>query len=465
MPRFLIAAVISVATVQVSLSFQSLTPGEGDVAVIRLDPTKRYQTISGWEAVSNAGQAMPTRHLFKQQLLEDAVNDLGLNRVRLEVRSGSEHQRDTTAEFDTGLLTRAEHRAIWYATVNDNKDPKVINWSGFHFTELDFKIDEVVNPLRALLRARGEELYVVVTYVAFTIQNAKGAEYIHTDPEEYAEFVLATYTHIRDKYGWEPDAWEVILEPSNGNPWNGAMIGRAIVAAAKRLSAAGFSPRFIAPSAKGMAKVVPLYEELSAVRGARALVSEISYHRYDDASETVLRAIATRAAQYRVATSMLEYIGAGYEQLHEDLKVGNVSAWQQFVLAPVGPGPRDNGAQLYWIDNSNPAAPKAVMGSRTKFLRQYFKFVRRGAVRIEAMTSNSGFDPVAFVNPDGRTVVVVKAASAGEWSIDGFQTGTYGIKYTTRTEYDVDRPDVTIAEGDNLIASIPAPGVLTVYER
>jgi len=102
------------------------------------------------------------------------VHDAGINRLRLEIRSGAENSSDT--------------------------------WSGFHFSEMDDAIERIVNPLRAVIEADGEKLYVNVNYVAFTGQ-IKGAGYIHDDPDEYAEFILATYLHLQDKYGWVPDSW------------------------------------------------------------------------------------------------------------------------------------------------------------------------------------------------------------------------------------------------------------------
>ena len=90
---------------------------------------------------------------------------------------------------------------------------------------MDNTIDRIVNPLRAALAAKGEKLIVNVNYVAFTGQITSGL-YIHNDPAEYAEFVLATYLHLQEKYGWVPDLWEVLLEPDNVSQWNGRLLGR-----------------------------------------------------------------------------------------------------------------------------------------------------------------------------------------------------------------------------------------------
>ena len=103
------------------------------------------------------------------------------------------------------------------------------------------------------------------------------------------------------------------------------------------------------------------------------------------------------------------------------------------------------------------------MASRTKFLRQYFKYIRRGAVRIGAASTNASFDPVAFINAGGQYVVVVKAAAGGSFSIAGLPAGTYGIKYTTSKNYNMDEPDVEVNSGAAASASIPDAGVATIY--
>lgn len=429
--------------------------------IIILDSKTTYQSIVSWEATAWAMQdSSPAFANYSDELFDLAINDLGLNRLRVEVRSGAENQEDYWSQYQTGDINYSEWRSHRYSTVNDNSDPYVINWTGFQFSELDNTIEKIVLPMKQVIEAKGEKLYVNVNYVAFTSQIGQGLEYIHDDPEEYAEFVLATYLHLQSNYSLVPDYWEMILEPDNVAEWDGTLIGNAIVAAANRLDANGFNPSFVAPSTTSMANAISYFDAMIAVPGALGNLSEYSYHRYSGVSDNNLRAIANRGTQYRINTSMLEHIGSGYQDLHKDLKIGNNSAWQQYVLAG---GSGDSGGKYYLIDDSDPANPIITMGSRTKFLRQYFKFVRSCAVRIGATTNNNSFDPVAFINIDGQYVVVVKADAGGSISIQGLPAGAYGIKYTTSSQYDVDLANKTIGTSGMLNTSIPASGVLTVY--
>lgn len=432
-------------------------------ATITLDPTLRSQTISGWEVVAQAGQEdSPAFPAYRDALFDQAVNDLGINRVRLEVRSGVENARDYWQEVRAGTLDAGQWRGLRYATANDNDDPFTIDLDGFHFTDMDLAVESVVLPLKQRVEARGERFFLNVNYVAFTRQIAPGHSYAHADPEEYAEFVLATALHLRDKYGLVPDGWEVILEPDNTDEWSGQVIGQAIVAAGQRLEASGFTPHFIAPSTTSMWRATAYFDEMVQVPGVLRYLGEISYHRYIDVADIHLQGIAARAVEYGLDTAMLEHIGSGYEDLHQDLKVGRVSAWQQFALAyPT----TDNAAQLYLIDDRDPTRPVITPAAQTRFLRHYFRFIRPGAVRIGAMTTDARFDPLAFLNADGRAVVVVKAASGGEWLVRGLPPGTYALTYTTAGATAVALPDQRIGAGAALHAAIPEVGVMTIVAR
>jgi len=197
---------------------------------ITLYPSRAHQTITGWEAVAFALEPTnPAFPNFKDALFDQAVNDLGINRVRLEIRSSVENSTDAWSDYQTGKIDYQTWRSRRYATVNDNADPRTIDPAGFHFSEMDNTIERIVNPLREVLAAKGAKLIVNVNYVAFTRQITDGL-YIHNDPTEYAEFVLATYLHLKEKYGWVPNLWEVLLEPDNVSQWNGKLLGQAIAA-------------------------------------------------------------------------------------------------------------------------------------------------------------------------------------------------------------------------------------------
>lgn len=398
-----------------------LTPSSAQPGIILINSNTAYQTMIGWEATDQAGQKEHRAKWlkYKDQVYDRAVNDLGINRVRLQVKATS---------------------------------------SGFDWAYFDQSLAEVVVPLRQRVEARGEKLWVNVCVVEGALKD---------DPKLYGENVLATYKRMQSKYGFVPDSWEAGLEPDHfGWGTQGSTMGHAIVAAGKLLAANGYPSKvFVAPSSSNIHHATAYFDEMIRdVPASANYLAEVSYHLYGGATAREREGMAFRALSRGLKVSQGEFIGATYEDLHQDLKVAQVSSWEQYTVCWVMSQTGDNGGQYYVADDvSNPTNPPIVIGSRTKFLRQYFKFIRRNAVRIGATSSYPGFDPLAFKNADGREVVVVKASSGGAFQIHGLSAGTYGIKYTTAKEYDVDEPAATISSRELLSASIPDAGVITIY--
>jgi Bacterial Ig domain len=431
--------------------------------LIALNPLIKYQTMDGWEAVAEAGQLFsPAWNNYKNALLDQAVNDLGINRLRLEITSGIENPVDYFAQWRAGQITESQYNAKKYEIINDDSNPNNINPNGFKWSQLDSTMDNVVLPMRQRLQARGETLWLNVNYVDF----GTSAFEHKNNPAEYAEFVLATYQHLQSRYGFVPNSWEIVLEPDTATAnWSATQIAQAIKASGDLLTANNFTPRFVAPSTTSAANAPIYIDQIALTAGAMQYVSEFSYHRYCCVTDSVLLSISSRALLFNKRAAMLEWIGADYNTLHEDLKYGRNSSWQQFTLAgPISWGP-DNGDRYYIIDDTNTTNPIISIGSRTKVLRQYFKFIRSGAQRIEALTGNDSFDPVAFINTNGKYVVVVNAANGGSFNVLGLPAGTYGIKYTTANQYNIDLPDVNLTAGQLLTTNIPTSGVITVYAK
>jgi hypothetical protein len=440
------------------------TPGPAEDGTPRVVVTAatRYQTMTGWEATAQAGHDdSPGFLIYKDQLFDRAVDELGIDRLRVEIRSGDEYTSDTYADYLSKRLSYDEWRSVWYATINDNNDPFDLNMNGFFFSDLDNQIEKVVLPIKQRLEARGRRLYLNICYVSFTRQITGSHQFHHDRPEEYAEFVQATYRHLAERYGLVPDAWEISLEPDNVPHATPSFMRQAIVATGNRLASMGLTPRFIAPSTTSTPRAID-YADAIASGGPPRFWTELSYHRYADATTNNVRTIASRAAQYRVTTSMLEHIGSGYEDLHEDLTVGNNSAWAQYALAYMNLNNTDGGGLYYLIDNHTTSSPTVRAGQRTPYLAQYFRYVRAGAVRIGATSSDAAFDPVAFTNPDTKTVVVVKADRAGEFVIEGLAAGPYEVTATTTAGVAQRLGSVNAVAGTRLRVSAPGRGVVTI---
>ena len=445
--------------------------GDGTITI---DSSTRHQIISGWEATATISEGDSTTvGLYADEVIDEAVNDLGINRLRVEVKSGAENRTDFwTQRFVTGQINQSEWRCSRYSTVNDNNNPSNLDRTGFVFSELDWEMETVVLPMKQRLEARGEKLYINLNYVAFTdtidMAPCQGLTYLQDDPEEYAELVLATVDHLDTTYGIVPDSWEILLEPDNVREWDGRLIGQSIVAAAARLrggtehNPSGYDIPFVAPANARIGSAISYFDALAAVPGAADELIELSYHRYCGASVGHVATIASRAASWGIGTGMLEHIGSGYQNLHDDLEIANNSAWQQFTLA--FPGTNDPGGKYYLIDESNPQNPVVILSSRAGFLRQYFRYVRANAQRIGASSTAPEHEPLAFENANGTTIVTVLANASGTLTFDNLPPATYGTSFTTSSQVGTELPRVQISAGQPLQATMPGSGVLTVYD-
>lgn len=422
--------------------------------------------MTGWEGTDFTGYRYVSQtswDAIKNQIFDGAVNDLGLNRIRLEIPSGVENNIDYYTQWLNGQIAEDQWTALSYKVVNDNNDPNSINPSGFQWASVDDKVNNILLPLKQRLQARGEQLYVNVQFVDFK-RAATGTSYQHkNNPAEYAELVLATYQHLQTAFGITPDSWEIILEPDTTSAsWSASQTANAIKATGDILVASGYVPKLIAPSVTNAGNVASYVTAIANVSGAMQYVDTFSYHRYAGLTSAQATQIKNLGSQYGKKTAMLEFIGADYLMLHQDLKDVNNSAWQQFTISSLAEwGAGDSYFDVY-NDNT------IQLETNPKYLRQYFKYIRFGATRIEATnTGNPFIDPLAFKNVDGKFVVVstvVGSPSPVTFGVNGLPSGTYGIFYTSG-DVTTELPAQTIVSGNAVNVTLPTGtvGVVTVY--
>ena len=437
--------------------------------IVDVNPSTTYQTIIGWQGAGQNGWFECNATAFanyKVALWDRLVNELGMSRMTIALRSGMENTRDYHTEFANGLIDNPTYTASWFDPVNDNNDPFVADTTKFHWSFLDGNVDNALLPLRQRLLARGETMYFVLTVVDNERSGVTRTFFPMRAAEEYAEVVTEAFKHLQKKYGFVPDALDMLLEPE-GTPYTPTEMGRALVAVKNRLSAAGFHPDFMAPSTTSVYNASVYYDGITAVPGARGLVTELAYHRYVALSTPALASIGLRAVRDGIRTSMTEHIGSGFDALYEDLTIGQVSSWMQFSSAFCGNRDNpDNQGVYYQINQTDPNNPRINITNHSKLLRQVFYYVRRGAVRIGAVSGNStDLLPLAFRNANGKYVAVVRTKRGATFTVRGLPPGTYGINYGTTGAYNVSLADQTITSGGSIQATIPTDGVVTIFAR
>lgn len=416
-----------------------------------VDTATSAQTFLGWEAHAQSGKSASASNYaaYKETLADQAV-EIGINRLRVEI---SIKMENTAANSNS--------------SVNDNSDPFVINDSGFQWANHDYadELMDMAAEMRERLIAQGETLYLVLCYVDFRSGGAFTIEH-SSSPDEYAEFIFATFIHMNATYGYVPDAVEILLEPDAGvnvGEWTATKVANSLVAAHDRLATNGWTPRFIIPSTTSCPAADTWYGDIKTALGGTMpdYVDELSYHRYQNCDATTLAQNRDAAQADGNRISMLEYWSTSndYTVLHQDIgPSGNAVAWQGAAITY--PNVADNGGQYFNV--ATPANTVAI-ASRSKFYRQYFKWIRRGAVRKATSTTNSNFDCLAFANTGGNYTAVCKVVASGTYTLRGLPTATYHGVYTTASSYNQSLSDQAITTGQDVSVTMPAAGVVTFY--
>jgi hypothetical protein len=476
-PRFLIALLVSGAmTFLVSCGggsaagagaggSSSSSGGAGGANItsrISIDPNRLGQTLSGWEVTARFWEFDKTNDRYdgtwlnsRDGIVQKLIDDAGITRVRLELRSGVENPVDYWSQFVTGQIS------YYYEKINDNTNPAIANAGGFQWSSFDYYIENFLIPMRAELTARNRILYVNLCFVDFNSTPFKGTLSFSSSANEYAELITMAAMRLRDKYGINADALEIILEPDNSDGWSGASIGRGILAAKSRLAAAGINPKIIAPSASTAGGAIGFLDGIGTIAGANSAVNMVSYHRYDGASaDQSLGSIRQRAAALGAETGMLEYTTATVANFFRDMEFGGASAWQSYSAAKKA--------------DSQAASPTAAVlwRSPTGQLALTSQFSRIAAVQREVkpgararyVGSQLGSDmPLDFVNPDGSEVIAVYSPGGSTLEISGAGHTAYtitiagpnGAAFTTAT--------ANTNSAGVLVVTIPADTVAVLH--
>lgn len=415
-------------------------------ATVVVDTGTRYQIMTGWEVTARNWEYNkvedrfdPAWEAYSGSIFSALVDEGGINRIRLALKSGFENPHDYWRDFASGRIGYREYKAKFYEKINDNADPESANPEGFQFGALDYAVETMLLPMQENLRQRGEALVVNLCYQDFRHSDSTSQISHALDSAEYAELVLAAFRHLDDKYGLVPDYFEIILEPDKTRGWGGVEIGRALVAVKAKLSAAGYSPRFIAPATSRLVAAHYFFDRMMSVPGADGALDVYAYHRY--ASEWlplwgehyILRGIAARAREIGVATAMTEYLNGDIEDLFDDLTLANVSAWQIWGIAEPATVRGDQDGVMLLVNGDaagSESEPAVWLTKKAAPAAAIFRAVRAGAVRVAGEASDSVLRVVAFAGPQGGFSLHLYPATAerGDVTLRGLPPGHYVVE-------------------------------------
>lgn len=374
-----------------------------------LDASIEYQRIDGFggsAANEHELRAMPEPD--RTEVLDLVFGDLAPSVVRIKPRPAME-------------------------PVNDDDDPATVNLAGFvrpedHLWQL------------AEIFARGNTpkllgaLWTPPAWMKTTNEECCGGTLLPGMDAELAEF-FSVYLSYLEEAGHPLDSLSIQNEPEAASPWDAntytpARMGNALEAVAQRIVADGHATRLHGPD-NAIANFVPIYlPALLAKPTVASLFDAVGFHLYgstfypDSATlagdvEPVVNAAPEGTPLWMTEFSNTTFQGYGSfdegiwqaELIHESLVAG-VSMYVMWNLyRPGGPG------EAAIVIPTTPGAHGYTVTPKYWTLRQYAKYVRAGAVRIDATSDDADMLVTAFRDDAANTVsaVAINRADVPRW--------------------------------------------------
>lgn len=355
----------------------------------------------------------------------------------------------TMGKIDPTLL---ERRGGFDQGQNDNADPSVIDWTGFETAGLD-----TVKPkLLALPEALGFENYQLGQMINTRWASPWLAELRGTDYNRYldeaAEQVAAACVYWRDRFGSVPRFLQLFNEPLSGN---GELKGGTtrdlvdiVIRTGDRLKREGFDAvRFVVSSDETEEKSYESAAAILADSRARAYIGAIGYHPYPYGSVYVnvprllqtsgmgrpdagriaaRRRLRDLARTYGLPLWMTEVSNGGVDarsydafraraiHIHDELAYADASAYfgmhnmwdmasHQLHFGSTDTFFREEG-NIALLENTT---GKLYITGIGYAIGHYARWLRRGAVRLDAVSGDTLLQVTAFRDDAQRKVVLV----------------------------------------------------------
>jgi hypothetical protein len=371
-------------------------------------------------------------------VIREAVNELGLTRLRLELPGGN--RSDGTAW---------EH-------VNDDWDRLHIDWPAFNTADLDQRVTEVVLPFKRAVEANGEAFNLYVSPSFFNNGSTGAAPpWLLNNPGEYTEFALALLTHLKNTHGIETDYYSILNEAGNDNPFNASVVAEMIKALGPRLQAAGLSTTIQFPESVNAQTAWSSYIQQTQGDGdVWQYIGCLSYHLYGT-NDPYRSQIGNLGASLGLPTAQTEFMDLTMNHLYDDLTLGRVSFWEIYGLTQC----------LQW----NPGNASFTRIRQYWPFRQVMHFVRPGAVRIGATSDDSNLRVLAFAHQGRTTLLLINGSGSRTVNIGNLPLGTYGVCQSVNggacqeVGLQTATPPRGTAGTGALSVTVPSNAVLTVY--
>ena len=471
--RLLITPLLALAAALVTCQYTSHDTSPTPVPIpvdVTLDVTKTYQTMAGFGGFGAQDVYWSDGPFTSERFVNDVVTDLGCTIIRDEL--------PTSLEID-----------------NDNADPNLTDLSRYNLSRRvpghHIPFAERVPHLKALRQA-GVNMFIASVWSPApwmkwnnridngTQQNSAPAynkaptsvsnQLKIENYNEFAELCVAYCRLFKREIGVDLYGLGIQNEPRFSQSYqscvyDGEALRDVVKAVGRRFKQEGIATRLFLPEDVGwLDGVKNMTLPTLADAEARSYVGMVATHGYAldgiapaSTDATTWQTMAGWGQPHNIPLWMTET--SGFKNNHEGamalakamytaLRFGNVSAWVFWTLST---GNLDE----YSLMNN-----KGDKSKRYYVSKQFYRYVRPGAVRVEASTADASLLPLAFVK-DGLPTLVISNVGMTDKTIritsDGAST-QYQVVRTSASENCKEGAVLKVGE----TVTIPAQGVLTL---
>jgi hypothetical protein len=206
------------------------------------------------------------------------------------------------------------------------------------------------------------------------------------------------------------------------------------------------------------------WEYIDALRGDRALwryIGLLNWHLYgtNDPYRSQIRDFGMARG---IPTAQTEFPAHVYN-LADDLTLGGVSYWTRYHIADRGPGAASTSSGSYFVMNLDGTS----FGRNDEYwkVRQFMRYVRPGAVRVDAASTNPAIRAYAFTRGSGQVVVMLNSRpETAPVRVQGLRPDRYAVSQTNGVTYNELGVRAVDSSGA-LDVSMPGHSVVTVYRH
>jgi glucuronoarabinoxylan endo-1,4-beta-xylanase len=440
-------------------------------SIVTVDPGKTFQTMEGFGGFGLQNVYWSNGPFISDRFVNDVVKDLGCTVLRDELPPSFELQ-------------------------NDNEDPNVTDLSKFN---LDVQPPGEHKPLRLrfdawkTLHAAGIEHFIITVWsppawmkwnkALNNGTNQNSAPAYNRNPntasnqlkvenyEEYAEYCAAFCKIFEKEMGFQPYAFGIQNEPRfsqfyNSCVYDGPALRDLLKVVGARFQREGLKTLLCAPEDVGWFDgIKQMTRPILDDPDARKYLGAQATHGYafdgitaGSVDANTWETMYNWGAPYKIPLWMTET--SGYENtpaggfalakaLYTALRFGRVSLWTFWTLST-------DTADGYSLMDKNGGKGRSYYVSK-----QFYRFIRPGAVRLEANAADAAILPLAFKNGASETIVLINTSNtAKSVAINGISLGAYKVYRTSATENC--KEIGAFSPGGNVM--VPGNGVATIVK-